>query len=115
LLFAYDSDVINASAGSNLSNLANSLTKYPNTNVLIVGHTDATGSSAYNQGLSDRRANSAMMYLQQQSVDHARLRPTGRGELEPIALNTTESGRAQNRRVEIVIVASDELKHTAVN
>jgi outer membrane protein OmpA-like peptidoglycan-associated protein len=110
LLFGYDSHVINAAAGSNLTNLARSLENYPKTDVLIVGHTDATGSTVYNQGLSDRRANAAMMFLQQQSVAQARLRPAGRGESDPIAVNTTETGRAQNRRVEIVIVASEEMK-----
>lgn len=110
LLFAYDSDVIQGSARTNLTNLAQSLDKYPKTDVLIVGHTDATGSNSYNQGLSERRAASAAAYITGQGVERARLRTTGRGELEPIASNDTADGRALNRRVEIVIVASDELK-----
>ena len=110
LLFAYDSDAIQGNARTNLSNLASSLEKYPKTNVLIVGHTDATGSDSYNQTLSQRRAAAAAAYLSSQGVDRSRLRTTGRGEAEPIESNDVESGRAQNRRVEIVIVANDDLK-----
>lgn len=110
LLFAYDSDVIQGDARTNLTNLAQSLEKYQKTDVLIVGHTDATGTDSYNQGLSERRANSAAIYLQTKGVERARLRTAGRGETEPIESNETAEGRSQNRRVEIVIVASDELK-----
>lgn len=110
LLFAYDSDAITGAARENLTNLAESLEKYKGTDVLIVGHTDATGSDAYNQGLSERRAASAARFLTTQGVANTRLRTTGRGESEPIASNSDESGRSQNRRVEIVIVANDELK-----
>lgn len=110
LLFAYDSDALQSNARTNLQNLANSLQKYPKTEVLIVGHTDATGSDSYNQGLSQRRASSAAAYLRTQGIEGKRLRTAGRGEDEPIESNDTESGRAQNRRVEIVIVAGDELK-----
>lgn len=110
LLFAYDSDAIQGAARTNLQNLAQSLQKYPKTDVLIVGHTDATGSDSYNQGLSQRRASSAVAYLASQGVDRSRLRPTGRGESEPIESNSSETGRAQNRRVEVVIVANDDLK-----
>ncbi len=110
LLFAYDSDAIQGAARTNLTNLAKSLEKYEKTDVLIVGHTDATGSDAYNQALSERRANSAAIYLQTQGVERARLRTAGRGEIEPIDSNATAEGRSLNRRVEVVIVANDELK-----
>ena len=110
LLFAFDSDAIQGAAGTNLTNLANSLDKYPKTDVLIVGHTDNKGTDAYNLDLSQRRAASAATYLASQGVDRTRLRTTGRGETEPIASNDTDEGRAQNRRVEIVIVANDQLK-----
>ena len=110
LLFAYDSDVIQGNAGTNLTNLAESLDKYDDTDVLIVGHTDATGSDAYNQGLSERRAASAANYLVSRGVERERLRATGRGESEPIDSNATAEGRSLNRRVEVVIVAGDELK-----
>ncbi len=110
LLFAYDSDVIQGSARTNLTNLAKSLDKYPKTDVLIVGHTDAKGTQSYNQGLSERRASSAAAYIASEGVDRDRMHTKGRGELEPIASNSTAEGRALNRRVEVVIVASDQLK-----
>lgn len=110
LLFAYDSDNIQGNARTNLTNLAQSLQKYPKTEVLIVGHTDAKGSDSYNQGLSDRRASSAASYLMTQGVERTRVRTTGRGESDPIDANSTDAGRALNRRVEVVIVAGDELK-----
>jgi len=106
LLYDFDSDVVRAEAAQNLRNLAASLSKYPNTDVLIVGHTDAVGTSEYNQGLSQRRATSAANFLTTQGVSSARLRAVGRGETEPIAANDTEGGRQLNRRVEIAIVAN---------
>jgi outer membrane protein OmpA-like peptidoglycan-associated protein len=115
LLFAYDSDAVTGTARSNLTNLAESLKKYGDTDVLIVGHTDATGSDTYNQGLSERRAASAARYLVTQGVQNTRLRTTGRGELEPIDSNDTPAGQAQNRRVEIVIVAGEAMKRQATN
>jgi outer membrane protein OmpA-like peptidoglycan-associated protein len=115
LLFAYDSDAVTGAARSNLTNLAESLKKYGDTDVLIVGHTDATGSDTYNQGLSERRASSAARYLVTQGVQNTRLRTTGRGELEPIDSNDTPSGQALNRRVEIVIVAGEAMKRQATN
>lgn len=110
LLFAYDSDAVTGAARTNLTNLAESLKEYGKTDVLIVGHTDATGSDSYNQGLSERRAASAANFLTAQGVERARLRTAGRGESEPIESNDTNDGRALNRRVEIVIVAGEELK-----
>ena len=106
LLYDFDSDVVRASAAQNLGNLAASLNKYPNTDLLIVGHTDAVGTSDYNQGLSQRRATAAANYLASQGVSAARLRALGRGETEPLATNDTEAGRQLNRRVEIAIVAN---------
>ena len=115
LLFAYDSDAIQGAARENLTNLAESLRKYSDTDVLIVGHTDATGSDSYNQGLSDRRATSAAAYLAQQGVTRTRVKTAGRGEAEPIESNETAEGRAQNRRVEVVIVANAQLRQSASN
>jgi outer membrane protein OmpA-like peptidoglycan-associated protein len=115
LLFAYDSDAIQGAARENLTNLAESLRKYSDTDILIVGHTDATGSDSYNQALSERRAASATAFLSAQGVTRARVRPAGRGELEPIESNETAEGRAQNRRVEVVIVANEQLRQSAGN
>lgn len=113
LLFAYDSDAIQGAARTNLSNLAESLRKYQDTDVLIVGHTDATGSDTYNQGLSERRANAAANFLASNGVTRARVRTAGRGESEPIESNESSDGRALNRRVEVVIVANEQLRQSA--
>lgn len=113
LLYDTDSDVIRAESASNLRSLANSLDKFPNTDLLIVGHTDATGSTEHNQGLSQRRAIAASDYLARQGVAAARLRTSGRGELEPISTNDTDAGRGLNRRVEIAIFANAAAKKAA--
>jgi len=107
LLFAFNSDEIQSTAGENLKELAASLNRYPDSQLLIVGHTDNVGDDAYNQGLSDRRANSAAAYLAAQGVARTRLATSGKGEAEPVATNDTEAGRQQNRRVEVAIYASE--------
>lgn len=110
LLFDYDSDVVKGAAADNLTSLANSLQTYPESEVLIVGHTDARGTDSYNMDLSDRRAASARAYLTSQGIDPSRIRTTGRGEVEPVATNDTDAGRQQNRRVEVAIFASEEYR-----
>jgi len=110
LLFDFDSDVIKPTAASNLQELARSLNKFPNSNILIVGHTDSQGDDAYNMALSQRRSNSAAAYLRAQGVPSTRLSTSGRGEAEPVASNDTDAGRAQNRRVEVAIYASPEYR-----
>ncbi|MDP1891574.1 MAG: OmpA family protein [Gemmatimonadaceae bacterium] len=115
MLYDFDSDVVMSAAATNLRNLAASLGKFPNTDILIVGHTDATGSADYNQGLSQRRATAAANYLIAQAVASTRVRTAGRGEMEPIASNDTELGRQTNRRVEIAIVANEATRKTAGN
>jgi outer membrane protein OmpA-like peptidoglycan-associated protein len=106
LLYDLNSSDVRAESANNLRSLASSLGKYPNTDLLIVGHTDATGTSDYNQGLSQRRAAAAADYLATQGVSAGRLRTSGRGEAEPIATNDTDAGRQLNRRVEIAIYAN---------
>jgi outer membrane protein OmpA-like peptidoglycan-associated protein len=106
LLYDFDSDIVRAEAAQNLSTLAASLGKYPNTDLLIVGHTDSVGTDQYNQGLSERRARAASNYLIGQGVNAGRLQAVGRGETEPIAENNTDPGRQLNRRVEVAIYAS---------
>lgn len=110
LLFDFDSDVVKGAAAENLRTLSNSLQKYPESELLIVGHTDSRGTDSYNMGLSDRRASSARSYLVTQGVDPSRIRTAGRGEAEPIASNETDAGRALNRRVEVAIFASEEYR-----
>jgi outer membrane protein OmpA-like peptidoglycan-associated protein len=110
LLFDFDSDRVKAEAAANLKNLASSLDKYPNSSLLIVGHTDAVGSDSYNYTLSEKRARSTAAYLANQGVSAARLQTVGRGETEPLASNDDETGRQKNRRVEVAIYASDKYR-----
>jgi len=114
ILFEFDSDVIKGSARDNLIELSGSVKKYPDTELLIVGHTDAVGTDSYNQGLSERRARSARQFLVTQGVDGTRVRTEGRGEAEPVASNDTDAGRAQNRRVEVAIFASEAYRKKLV-
>ncbi len=110
LLYDFDSDRVRPEAGTNLRNLAASLDKYPNTDLLIVGHTDDVGSASYNDGLSERRARAAADYLAAQGVARTRVRSVGRGEAEPVASNADEAGRQKNRRVEAAIYASEQYR-----
>ena len=114
LLFDFDSDALRSNARENLRNLAESLQKSPNTNVMIVGHTDAQGTDSYNQGLSERRAAAAAAFLAEQGVARSRLIVRGRGESEPVASNDAEPGRAQNRRVEVALYANSALREQAL-
>lgn len=107
LLYDFDSDVVKTDARTNLRELALSLDKYPGTDVIIIGHTDAVGADDYNQRLSERRAQAAAAYLMTQGVSSSRIGTRGLGEYEPIASNDTEDGRAANRRVEVAIYASE--------
>lgn len=113
ILFAFDSDVVLPEARANLTALARSLAKYPDTDLLIVGHTDDVGTDEYNLGLSDRRAAAAASYLRFRGVSDDRLRTAGRGESEPVASNDTDKGRSLNRRVEVAIYASDKMQAAA--
>ncbi len=113
LLFDFDSDMIKGNAQSNLAKLAESLKKYPDTDLMIVGHTDAQGSDSYNQGLSERRAAAARAYLVSQGIASTRVKIAGRGESEPIAGNDDETGRTQNRRVEVAIYAGDQMRKSS--
>ena len=96
-----------------LTKLATILNKYDDTNILLAGHTDATGSDEYNLELSQRRAHSVADYLVVQDVNSERFSVHGYGESDPVATNDTEGGRAQNRRVEIAIWANEKLKRIA--
>jgi outer membrane protein OmpA-like peptidoglycan-associated protein len=113
ILFGFDQSALTVNAKENIDNLAASLNKYPNTDIMIIGHTDAKGTDAYNLKLSEERAAAVRAYALSKGVDMNRLKTVGKGESEPIASNDTEDGRAQNRRVEIVIVANDQMKADA--
>ena len=110
LLFDFDSDRVLGESARNLRTLAKSLDKYPGSDLLIVGHTDSLGTSAYNQDLSLRRARATAAYLTSQGVLLERLKSDGKGEAEPVADNRTELGQARNRRVEVAIFASGKYK-----
>ncbi len=113
LLFAFNSSDVEGDARSNLQVLAQSLQKYPRSNVLIVGHTDSIGSNGYNQSLSERRASSAANFLATMGVGRDRISTRGLGEDDPIADNATDGGRRENRRVEVAIYANEELRRAA--
>lgn len=103
ILFATDSATVSPNLQGDLRVLASSLNDYPDTTVQVIGHTDNTGSASYNQALSTRRAASVAAVLQSAGVSSGRMVTIGRGEEQPIASNLSPEGRAQNRRVEIVI------------
>lgn len=113
ILFAFNSSDVADAAQTNLNALAESLQQYPNTDVLVIGHTDSVGSDEYNQGLSERRAESAAAYLLRQGIPADRIQTLGMGETEPVADNDSELGRQQNRRVEVAIFANEEFQEEA--
>lgn len=104
ILFAVDSSAVQPGLRSDLATVAQSLQQYPNSTVQVVGHTDNTGDAGYNQSLSERRANAVADVLMNNGVPFGRIQTFGRGEDQPVASNLSEAGRAQNRRVEIVIL-----------
>jgi outer membrane protein OmpA-like peptidoglycan-associated protein len=106
--FAVNSSNLDPMFRSTLDKVAATLTEYEKTYVDVLGHTDSTGSDAYNQTLSEQRANTVASYLSGRGVKQARLATKGYGESQPRASNTTEEGRAQNRRVEIRLVPVTE-------
>ena len=104
ITFPVDSSTIQPQFRSTLDQVAQTLASYNQTYVDVLGHTDSTGSDAYNQALSERRAGAVADYLTSRGVDRARMGIRGYGESAPIASNDSEMGRAQNRRVEIKVV-----------
>ena len=101
--FDVDSDVLLGGVYTELDRVAAVLARYPQTIIIVEGHTDSTGSDSYNQQLSERRANSVARYLTQRGVNASRIKAIGYGEQRPVASNDTAEGRRQNRRVEIRI------------
>lgn len=104
ILFATDSAAVSAQGQNDLYTIGRNLTQYPNSRIQVIGHTDSTGSAAYNQDLSERRARSVAGILSAAGVATNRLSTVGRGQTQPIASNDTAAGRAQNRRVEIIVI-----------
>ncbi len=102
--FDTDSTMIKPAFRDTLDRVAQSLVQYPNSLIDVYGHTDSTGSDAYNMTLSQNRAQAVADYLSSRGVAPARIRAQGFGKTRPVASNATEEGRAANRRVEIKIV-----------
>ena len=104
ITFAFDSSNLQPQFLPVLDNVAGTLSQYNQTIVEVAGHTDSVGTDAYNQALSERRANAVAGYLGSRGIMQQRTIVVGAGETRPVASNDTDSGRAQNRRVEITLV-----------
>lgn len=115
IMFDVDSYALKASTKANLDKMAETMKEYEKTEIVVMGHTDSTGSDDYNQKLSENRAASVSRFLQQNGITATRLTTKGFGEQKPVASNDNPSGREQNRRVEIAIVASKALVDSAKN
>lgn len=113
ILFDIDKAELRSQAQDNLTELATVLKKYKDTEILVQGHTDSTGSESYNQKLSEKRAAKVAEYIVEKGVNKPRLTAVGYGEELPQADNATSAGRQQNRRVEVAIFANEELKEAA--
>lgn len=109
VLFNVDESALNSSAQTKIKNLAEVFTKYPDSYILVEGHTDNSGSPDHNMGLSERRAKSVAEYLQTQNVSTERIKTAWYGENQPKFPNDTEANKAQNRRVEFAIYANEAL------
>jgi outer membrane protein OmpA-like peptidoglycan-associated protein len=103
VLFTSGQADLKAGATGNLDKLVAFLNEYPSRTVMIEGYTDSVGSEDYNQGLSQRRADSVKTYLVRQGIGSVRLVAAGKGENAPVAGNDSAAGRQQNRRVEVII------------
>ncbi|MGE5383907.1 MAG: OmpA family protein [Omnitrophica WOR_2 bacterium] len=113
VLFGFDKSDLTPEATQNLNSLTEILNKYPDTDIVIQGHTDNKGTDKYNQTLSERRAYTVSNYLASHNIASSRLKTIGYGESQPKYSNDTESGRAQNRRVEFLITANEKMKEQA--
>nr|WP_255356587.1 OmpA family protein [Thioclava sp. SK-1] len=107
VLFATDSSTLRPDLQSDLYTLAGNLNRYPNSTLQVIGHTDNTGEAAYNQRLSVDRARSVASVLIGAGVSSGRIQTIGRGEDQPVASNLSAEGRAQNRRVELIITPTN--------
>lgn len=113
VLFGHDKAALNASSYNSLDKLTTILNSYSQTNIEVDGHTDNTGTDAYNQKLSAQRANAVASYLKSKGISSGRIVTTGKGESFPKYSNDSESSRAGNRRVEFQITANEQMKKEA--
>ena len=104
--FDFDKAVLKPDGKAKLDNLADNVKNMDVEVIVAVGHTDSVGADAYNQKLSERRANAVKSYLVSKGVDAQKIYTEGKGETQPVADNKTKEGRAKNRRVEIEVVAN---------
>jgi outer membrane protein OmpA-like peptidoglycan-associated protein len=114
ILFDIDKFDLRPASQENLIRLAKILNKYPDTNVLIEGHTDSTGTAEHNLALSKDRAQSVAHFLAMQQVAAARFSTMGYGSSQPVATNDTAEGRQMNRRVDLAVMANEKLKKAAI-
>ncbi|MTB53402.1 OmpA family protein [Lewinella sp. W8] len=115
VLFGFDSYQLTDASKAEVRRMAEIFQRYPETDILVDGHTDSKGAEDYNQRLSEQRAAAVSDYLVVQGITRSRIQTVGHGEMQPVATNETEAGRAQNRRVEIAITANEELQEKAEN
>lgn len=111
--FEFNSADLTGEAQANLGKLVEIFNKYPDTDILVVGHTDSDGSEAYNQTLSEKRAASVLGFLTEKGIRATRLKSMGMGEMQPRASNDTKEGKALNRRVEFTITANEQMINDA--
>lgn len=111
--FATDKYSINEASQTTLNKLIGVFKEYPDTNILVVGHTDSVGSEAYNMTLSKNRANAVTNYLSSNGINHSRLTTNWFGETQPMHDNATAEGRAKNRRVNVAIIPNDKMIENA--
>ena len=109
VLFGVNQSSLNAAAQANIRDLADVLNKYPDTYVLIEGHTDNTGSASLNMNLSEKRAKSVAEYLKDQNIAATRLKTAWYGLTQPKYPNDSDANRAKNRRVEFAIYANEKM------
>jgi outer membrane protein OmpA-like peptidoglycan-associated protein len=113
VLFGFDRSDLSSGATATLNDLITILNKYPDTNLEIQGHTDSKGTDDYNMSLSQRRASAVSSYLTSRGITSGRITTRGYGESAPKYSNDTETGMAQNRRVEFLITANEKMKADA--
>lgn len=113
VLFGFDKSDLTSQAKTTINDLNSVLQKYPDENVLVIGHTDDVGTNSYNQSLSERRAGSVSTYMISQGISSGRISTKGMGETDPKVANDTDAHRAENRRVEFVLTANAKMKQDA--
>ena len=113
VLFAVNSSDLSTQSKNSLAKLNTILVKYPDTNIEIQGHTDNTGTPAYNQSLSERRSAAVSAYLASSGISSSRLSNRGYGAESPKYSNDSEDGRMQNRNVQFLISANEKMKEAA--